>query len=181
MSEELKVLKIVTDRLNRENIAYMISGSIAANYYTVPRMTRDIDIVVELKKGDLDRFVRIFQEDFYIDKDTVEKEILRGGMFNLIHNEHVIKVDFIIKKTSSYEGTAFSRKKEVLINDSPIWFISPEDLIVSKLSWAKDSHSEMQIKDVKNLFGTVKGLDFAYIENWVLKLGLEEIFNKTKQ
>jgi len=70
MSEELEVLKTVTQRLNEAGIRYMVSGSIAANYYTVPRMTRDIDIVIELEQSDIDRFVGLFQGDFYIDGDT---------------------------------------------------------------------------------------------------------------
>ena len=48
MSEELAVLKEVTRRLDCAKIAYMVTGSIATNFYTVPRMTRDIDIVIEL-------------------------------------------------------------------------------------------------------------------------------------
>ncbi|MGZ8467524.1 MAG: hypothetical protein ACXWXT_18420, partial [Candidatus Binatia bacterium] len=57
MSEELEVLKQVTQRLDRTKIAYMVTGSIATNFYTVPRMTRDIDIVVELAERDLSRFI----------------------------------------------------------------------------------------------------------------------------
>ena len=92
MSEELEVLRIVTLRLNKANIPYMISGSIAANYYTVPRMTRDIDIVVELAQSNIDRFVALFQEDFYADKEMIKAEALNQGMFSLIHNQYVIKV-----------------------------------------------------------------------------------------
>jgi len=66
MSEELEVLKIVTSRLNEANIPYMISGSIAANYYTIPRMTRDIDVVIGLKQGDIDKFTSLFEDDFYV-------------------------------------------------------------------------------------------------------------------
>ena len=43
MSEELEVLKMVGDRLGEAGIGYMVSGSIAANYYTIPRMTREAD------------------------------------------------------------------------------------------------------------------------------------------
>jgi hypothetical protein len=56
MSEELEVLITVTGRLETADIPYMITGSMAANYYTVPRMTRDIDIVVELSKCSLRMF-----------------------------------------------------------------------------------------------------------------------------
>ena len=51
VSEELEVLKDVVGRLERAGIAYMITGSTAANFYAVPRMTRDIDIVIEKDSG----------------------------------------------------------------------------------------------------------------------------------
>jgi hypothetical protein len=181
MSEELEVLKIVTHRLSRTNIPYMVSGSMAANYYTVPRMTRDIDIVIELSRADVDKFVSLFQSDFYIDKEMVEKEVRRHGIFNLIHSRFIIKIDFIIKNPSAYQETAFSRKKEVLIKNSPMYFISPEDLVISKLNWAKNSHSEMQLRDVRNLIETVDNLDLEYIDNWISQLGLEQIYKEAKQ
>ena len=181
MSEELEVLKIVAQRLGEAGINYMISGSIAANYYTIPRMTRDIDVVIELKEGDIDKFVGLFESDFYINRETVENEVSRQGMFNLIYNRYVIKIDFIVKKSSTYQQGAFSRRKQVLIEQSPMWFVSAEDLVISKLIWAKESHSEMQLKDVRNLIETVDSLDFKYIENCVRELGLEQIYKEATQ
>lgn len=178
MSEELEVLKIVTSRLNKASIPYMVSGSIAANYYTVPRMTRDIDIVIELEQDNIDRFISLFQRDFYVDREMVNREVLRQGIFNLIQNRYVVKIDFIIKKSSAYQQAAFSRRKQILIEGNPMWFISPEDLIISKLIWAKDSLSEMQLKDVRNLIKTVDNLDLKYIENWVRELSLEQIYKE---
>ena len=142
MSEELEVLKIVTQRLKEADINYMISGSIAANYYTIPRMTRDIDVVIELKPDDIDKFIVLFEGDFYVNREMIADAVSREGMFNLIYNRYVIKIDFIIKKSSSYQNAEFSRRKQVLIEQSPIWFVSAEDLVISKLLWAKDSHSE---------------------------------------
>ncbi len=181
MSEELEVLKIVTLRLKEADINYMVSGSIAANYYTIPRMTRDIDVVIELKQGDIDKFVVLFEGDFYIDRGMVANEVSRQGMFNLIYNRYVIKIDFIVKKSSAYQNAAFSRRKQVLIEQSPIWFVSAEDLVISKLLWAKDSHSEMQLKDVGNLMEAVDNLDLKYIDNWVRELGLEQIYKEVTQ
>ncbi len=178
MSEELEVLKIVTSRLNEASIPYMVSGSIAANYYTIPRMTRDIDVVIELKQGDVDKFVGLFEDDFYVDREMVASEVSRQGMFNLIYNRYVIKIDFIVKKSSAYQNTAFSRRRQVLIEQSPIWFVSAEDLVISKLLWAKDSHSEMQLKDVGNLMETVDNLESKYIDNWIRELDLEQIYKE---
>jgi len=181
MSEELEVLKIVTRRLNEAGIPYMITGSIAANYYTIPRMTRDIDIVIELEKDDIDNFVGLFEKDFYLNRETVTNEVSRRGMFNLIHNRYVVKIDFIINKSSAYQKAAFSRRKQILIEQSPMWFVSAEDLVISKLLWARDSHSEMQLKDVANLMETVDDLDSEYIDNWIRELGLEQIYRKATE
>ncbi len=181
MSEELEVLKIVTRRLNEAEIPYMISGSIAANYYTVPRMTRDIDVVIELEQGGIDKFVGLFEKDFYLNRETVTNEVSRQGMFNLIHNQYVIKIDFIINKSSAYQQSAFSRRKQVQIEQSSMWFVSAEDLIISKLLWARDSHSEMQLKDVANLIETADNFDSKYIDNWVRELGLEQIYREATE
>jgi hypothetical protein len=178
MSDELEVLRIVTQRLNKANVSYMVSGSIAANYYTIPRMTRDIDIVIELQRVAIDKFISLFQGDFYIDKEMIEREVLRQGIFNLIHNQYVVKVDFIIRKSSEYCRAEFARRKQVLIDKSYMWFTSPEDLVIAKLLWAKDSLSEMQLKDVENLIKTVQDLDRNYIDKWVRELDLEQLYKK---
>jgi hypothetical protein len=144
-------------------------------------MTRDIDVVVELKESDIDKFVGLFEGDFYVNRETVANEVSRQGMFNLIYNRYVIKIDFIIKKSSAYQQAAFLRRKQVLIELSPMWFVSAEDLVISKLMWAKDSHSEMQLKDVGNLIGTVDNIDLKYIENWIRELDLEQIYKEATQ
>ena len=181
MSEELEVLKIVTQRLVEADINYMISGSIAANYYTIPRMTRDIDIIIELNEGDIGKFVNLFKDDFYINEKTVANEVSRQGMFKVIYNRYVIKIDFIIKKSSEYQQGAFYRRKQVKIEQNPMWFISADDLIISKLLWAKDSYSETQLQDVRNLIETVNDLDLSYVEHWIQKLSLEQIYKEATQ
>lgn len=42
---------------------------------------------------------------------------------------------------------------------------APEDLIFSKLYWARDSRSEMQLQDVKNLIETVSKLNKTYTKD----------------
>ncbi|NGX27342.1 MAG: hypothetical protein K940chlam6_01276 [Chlamydiae bacterium] len=179
MPVEIDVLKLVCHRLEQADIPYMLTGSLAANFYVVPRMTRDIDIIIEIQKFDVDRLFQIFQEDFYIDKDSIYEAIEYQGMFNIIHNNSVLKIDFIIRKDISYRDTEFKRRHRVQFENSPIWIVAPEDLILSKLFWAKDSLSDMQLKDVKNLL-SLKNLDKAYIDKWVQKLNLEHIYERVE-
>jgi hypothetical protein len=65
VSDELDVLKAVAAELEGAGVPYMVTGSMAANFYTVPRMTRDIDLVIELFERDVDRITRLFQQDFF--------------------------------------------------------------------------------------------------------------------
>jgi len=159
----------------------MITGSTAANFYTVPRMTRDIDLVVELTGKDVARVVEIFTDDFYLDRQAVEEAVNRKGMFNLIHTEYVIKVDFVVRKDSSYRRMEFSRRKQVAVDDQSLCVVAPEDLILSKLDWAKESRSEVQLTDVRNLLRSVKGLDRRYLARWAKKLGVESLYREVSQ
>ena len=181
MSEELEVLKEVTRRLDHAKIAYMVTGSIATNFYTVPRMTRDIDIVVELAEEDLGRFIPLFETDFYLDPQTVRDAVKQQGMFNLIQNEYIIKIDFIVRKDSAYRRREFSRRKRVAVDDRNLYFVAPEDLILSKLEWAKDSRSEMQLSDVRNLLNSVKRLNRRYLARWAKELGVESLYREVSK
>lgn len=178
MTSELDVLKIIINRLESANIPYMLSGSVAANFYTIPRMTRDIDIVVQVQAPDAERIYSLFSGEFYVDKDTIRNAVIERSMFNIIHNEGVVKVDFIVRKDSEYRKLEFERRRSILFEGSKINIVSAEDLIISKLYWAKDSMSEMQIRDVKNLLKTVSGIDSGYMAKWINTLGLEDIYKE---
>jgi len=150
--------------LQSAGIHYMVTGSIALNFYSVPRMTRDIDLVIELSLPEVDRFCNLFSKDFYLSKEAVEGALKRRGVFNLIHNESIVKVDFIVRKEGEYHREEFRRRRPVNLEGTTIFLVSPEDLILSKLLWARDTDSEVQLKDVRNLPHSLKDLDRPYLQ-----------------
>jgi len=177
MKNEIEILKEVVGNLEALKIPYMLTGSMAMIYYSKPRLTRDIDIVIELNKETSNDFIQKFQDEYYISKEAVDDSIKNEFLFNIINNENAVKIDFIIKKNSEYRRNEFERKKKVRFLDFEIFIVNKEDLIISKLFWAKDSGSEMQKKDVKNL---IEGdFDKTYIDNWTSKLGLFEFWKET--
>ena len=179
MQNELDIVRDVSQRLDRAGIAYMLTGSMAMNYYAQPRMTRDIDIVVALAPADAQKIVEIFRPDYYLSEEAVRDSILAESIFNLIHNESVIKVDCIVRKNAPYRHVEFDRRKQIEIDNFSTWIASKEDLIISKLFWAKDSGSETQMRDVKNLIAT--GGDTVYIEKWTRELGLSKLWQEALQ
>lgn len=176
MQNELDIMRDVSQRLEGAKIPYMLTGSMAMNYYAHPRMTRDIDLVVALTPADTDRIVALFEADYYVSREAVFDSIAKESIFNLIHNESVIKVDCIIRKNTPYRQAEFERRARIAIQDFFVWITSKEDLIISKLVWAGDSRSEMQLSDVKNL--ALTGCDTNYIERWTQKLGLLSLWQE---
>ena len=173
---ELDLLKLVTSRLNNAKIEYMISGSVALTFYGKPRMTRDIDIVIVIPTEEVDRFVKLFEVDFYIDRDMVDEAIRNQSMFNIIHLETVIKVDFIIRKNQEYRILEFSKRRKMQFEDQEVSVVSLEDLIISKIYWAKDSFSELQIKDIISLLDL--DVDMEYVQDWCNRLDLNLILER---
>ena len=178
MMNELDIVRDVSIRLDSAGIEYMLTGSMAMNYFTQPRMTRDIDLVVALSARDATDIVRIFHPDYYVSPDAVRDSIARESMFNIIHQASVIKVDCIVRKNTSYRRAEFERRERIAIEDFSTWIVSKEDLILSKLHWAKDSYSELQMRDVKNLI--LSGCDTVYIERWTHELGLDTLWQEVK-
>jgi hypothetical protein len=180
MSDEIELLKDVASRLNGAGIEYMMTGSMAMALYSTPRMTRDIDIIAHIPPGDAGKLVALFQKDFYVDETSVRAAIQSRGMFNIIHNETVIKVDFIVRKDDEFRVTEFSRKTDVSVEGVPVSVVSPEDLVLSKLVWAKASGSELQLRDVRQMIVELEDLDSGYVGKWARILGVEEALLKVR-
>jgi len=171
LKNELDILADISQKLSSSHIPFMITGAMAMNYYAIPRMTRDIDVVIAVAEEEIEKLLLLFEGEYYIAKEAVLESIKQRSMFNIIHNESIIKVDFIICKDDAYHQMEFERREPVRIRGFDTYIVSKEDLILSKLIWAKDSRSEMQIIDIRNLMDT--GFDDNYVQSWATKLGID--------
>jgi len=64
-------LRAVVQILDQAGVPYMLTGSLAASYYAVPRTTRDIDLVVEVSKSSIERLVEgLLAAGYYVDRDA---------------------------------------------------------------------------------------------------------------
>jgi hypothetical protein len=108
-----------------------------------------------------------------VSEENIRESIAHESIFNLIHQKSIIKVDCIIRKRTEYRLVEFERRQKISVRDFNTFIASKEDLIISKLSWAKDSHSKIQLDDVRNLLAT--GCDTAYLQHWTRELGLDNL------
>lgn len=180
MHEQAAVLKQITHHLEQAGIPYMLSGSTAMNYYAQPRMTRDIDLVVEIQATDTARLVARLGENYYFDEEAARVAIRHESLFNLLHHASLVKIDCIVRKSHPYRQMEFSRRRRVDFGGFLVWIVSPEDLLLSKLDWLKDSRSEMQFRDVRNLIDAVPQLDWAYLRHWADQLGILSLLEEAR-
>ena len=181
MSEQMAFLKWIAERLEQAGIPYMLTGSLALALYAQPRMTRDIDIVVEYAPADAGTMAALFEDLCVVDEDSIAEAARFGGMFNIIHKEWIIKADLIPRKGEPFDEAEFARRRSVDIGGASIWVISPEDLVLAKLDWGKDSRSEMQMRDVRSILAAVEGLDWVYLQEWAQRLGVADLLEEARE
>lgn len=79
MLTELDILRDVTSKFDDLGILYMLTGSLALSYYAQPRMTRDIDLVVEIVPALIDGIENHFKSEYYVSieaiRDAIEKRV----------------------------------------------------------------------------------------------------------
>lgn len=171
------VLKDCTERFERLGIAYMLTGSMAMVNYAMMRMTNNIDVVLEVSApADAEKIIKDFEPDYYVPHGRVRDAIGRRFMFNLLHQDTLVKIDCVVKKESEFQREAFTRRRQIDFAGFEVWVISREDLILSKLAWAKNTRSEMQMRDVASILRN--GYSRTYVEEWVKKLGVEDLFQR---
>ncbi|QQG42701.1 MAG: nucleotidyltransferase [Candidatus Giovannonibacteria bacterium] len=177
-----RLLVNVAQILERLNIPYIITGGIAVLVWGRPRFTADIDIVVELKTSDISKLEKALRElsgAGYIDKQSIEKAILQEGEFNFVDGETGVKVDFWMLKRNAFDVSRLRRKIAKEILGQKVYFSSPEDLILIKLQWFKESGSSRQLEDVESIL-KISGseLDIEYLKMWALRIGVAEMLEK---
>jgi len=173
--DQESVLRDVTERFERLTIAYMLTGSMAMAKYAIMRMTTDLDIVLEMNESDGQRVIDEFEPDYYVPHGRVFRAISGRSMFNILHQTSLVKVDCVLLKETEFQKTAFANRQKVDFAGFDVWVIGKEDLVLSKLSWAKDSRSEVQMRDVASIIRN--GVDEGYVNLWAKRLGLEDILS----
>lgn len=179
---ELKNLVKIVKVLDELKIFYYITGGFAVSIYGRPRFTADIDMVVKMSNPQVDNFAIKLQEIFpkgYVDKNQINNALAEQGEFNIIDPESGLKIDFFVTKNDEFEKECF-RKTIPQDFGYKVNFTSPENLIISKLIWYRESQSTRQLEDIVSVMDIQKNLDINYLNRWVKKLGLEQEWQKVQ-
>ncbi len=183
MSQQ-KLLKSVVLALESADIGYMLTGSFASSMQGEPRATHHIDLVVELPVEKASLLVQTFPSPrFYLSESMARKAIHLGSMFNLIDTQSGDKIDFWILGNDPFDRSRFARRQRVNAFGLNLFVSAPEDTILMKLSWAKQSGgSEKQFGDALRIYEVQSGnLDLGYLSHWARELSVSSLWKRLKE
>ena len=159
----------------------MVTGSVAATFYGEPRLTLDIDLVLELSATELAELPLAFPVfDFYLPPEevlAVERLRPARGHGNIIHHATGLKADIYFVGQDSFARWALSRRRIVHADDLMVYLAPPEYVIVRKLEYFREGGSDKHLRDIRGMVQQLTGpgegpLDCALIEREVAARGL---------
>ena len=182
---EPNLFKIFTVRLNKMGIRYMVTGAVAAIIYGEPRLTHDIDLVIELKLEEVKKIEEVFSsEEFYCPpEEAIKLEIKRPsrGHFNIIHRETGFKADCYLMGNDELHLWGISKRKELDIEGDPVWVASPEYVIVRKLEHYREGRSEKHLKDIASVLAiSPDQIDLVQLQEKIDAYGLKKEWTEAK-
>ena len=175
--DQPELLRYAIRVLEAQGVAYMVVGSFASMAYGEPRVTHDIDIVVQLDAGQADRLCEAFPApEFYGSTAAAREAVAARGQFNVIHPASGNKIDFMIARDDPWGRSQLARRnRKLILADQETFIAAVEDVILGKLWYYQEGGSEKHLRDIAGIV-QVSGdrLDRDYIEKWAKQLGFDE-------
>jgi len=182
MKSEHDVFAEVIEILEKLKIPYMIGGSVASIAYGEPRLTLDMDVVVDIGLQQVGSFAGSFGPEYYVSLESIQDAIRNRSHFNIIQSEVGVKVDFYVLNQDTFSQEEFKRKgRQAFDENRTAVFATPEDTIIKKLEWHKMGESQKHLEDIRGILKISSNkLDVKYIDKWSLKLEVFDIWQKLK-
>ena len=172
------------ETLRSLKIDYMVSGSIVSSLQGEPRATHDIDIVVAVPPSSAKDLAAAFPAPgYYLSEESIVEALDSRGMFNLIDVDSGDTIDFWILTDRQFDVSRFHRKYVERVMGMQIAVSAPEDTILMKLLWARESGgSEKQFTDALRVFEVqYRKLDVEYLRDWARRLDIYSLLEKLEE
>ena len=177
--EQADVFRLAIEVLERLKVPYMIVGSAASSIYGEPRLTQDIDIVIDPTPSQLEQLCTAFpQNDFYVSLDAARAALASRAQFNIIHPDSGNKIDFMIAGEDAWGRSQLARRRRVPVLPAlEAAAAAPEDVIIAKMLYYQEGGSEKHLRDITGMF-KVSGdrIDRQYIQCWAETLGVTDVW-----
>jgi hypothetical protein len=176
---EAKLYQIFVGNFNRLGIRYMVTGAAASIVYGEPRLTNDIDVVIDFTPAEVEPFLNSFPlEQFYCPpSEVILVEIARSqrGHFNLIHHETGFKADIYTVGRDKLNHWGLNNRKLINLEGDELWLAPAEYVILRKLEYYREGQSEKHLRDIAGILSiSLDQINFDELNEKIKQLMLEE-------
>jgi hypothetical protein len=117
--KQIEFLRFVINVLEKLDISYAVVGSYASSAWGEPRMTRDIDVIIELSGSEVAGLCDAFPAaEFYVSKVAARDAVEHRSQFNVIHPSSGNKVDFMVAGKSDWSIAQLRRRKQIQFDET---------------------------------------------------------------
>ncbi len=181
MTDKEVVLAIVR-ALEEAGIAYMIVGSLSSNAYGVIRNTQDADFVIHLEKTPASAFISRLPQELNLDPQMSFETVTGTSRFIVKLRDSHYKVEMFLLSDDPHDRERFERRVRGESYGQPVWFPTPEDVVITKLRWSKLGKRTKDVDDVRNvLLVQQSGMDWDYIHRWCDEHGTRELLEQIRK
>jgi len=179
MKEQKKFLEKLISILESADIPYAVCGSLSSSLHGQPRATNDADIIIAPTQDQLAKLLKSLETGYYVSPEAAFEAMKICSMFNVIDNELGWRADLIFRKDNPYQLSEFNRRIRAKVMGIDLWILSPEDVILSKLEWARNSQSDQQFRDALGV-AVVQWdhLDKDYLLKWAKELQVDGLLKQ---
>ena len=173
---------IYIDILNKNQIQYFVTGSVASIVYGEPRLTHDIDLVIFLPENEVDKFVKAFPlKEFYCPPEEIIRTELRRevrGHLNLIHHETAFKADIYFAGEEELQLWALQNKQQIDFFGITISVAPPEYVIIKKLEFYKEGKAQKHLIDIRGILANSNEIiNYALLNDMINRMGLNDVWD----
>jgi hypothetical protein len=152
-------------------IPYHFTGGIAASYYGEPRLTQDIDLVLQLQtdRPETMALLEILASKYLVNRQTAVAAIRDCSLFQLLEQETAIKIDLHIGE--KIPGELRRSTREEILPGVVVPLVCRVDAILSKLLWVKLGSGKSK-RDAIQMLKATGDPDRSQLRQEALKLGV---------
>lgn len=170
------LLQYAAETLERLQVRYLVTGSMATITHGEARFTNDVDVVADFRAEHIEGILKAFPApDYYCSRDAVQVAVRQRSQFNVIHPASGLKIDFMVPSDDEFNRSRLSRGVSVTMDEMGhrAVFASPEDVILKKLQYFREGGSEKHVRDIKGVL-MIQGdaIDFNYLRQWAEHLNV---------
>lgn len=164
----------ITAILDELGLRFHFTGGVASSYYGDPRLTQDLDVVIQLAvdRPETQALFDRLSAGYLINKQDALAAIRRNGLFQVIDETSMMKIDFHVGGKIPNELDRSTRR--TILPGLIVPLVCKEDAILSKLLWIKQGSHKAR-HDVTMMLCRDEDLDRASLSARAVTLGLADL------